>query len=245
MNKILLLAIIIFTLSACAHVKTKPTPINKKIEVASEFASIASACKDPKGKYQPVSTILSKGTYNAKEQPYKPMNGFIEQDFNHDKKLDFLFLERLDSDIRLITCFSKKNRYQRNITPFKVHETVGVDFQTISESISVNGSTLVLTVNRHEHNWGSDSEISHYTYHSDYKDFVLEQLETISSSGDGYRSDTEDFYDVKNKRFKRSSVCGGMEEGCKPYKEAGTLMLPKVRSTLLKPKKAYTRLIAD
>ena len=236
-------------LLGCGGVKNKPSQgFNIISKAPLVLAEIPDICKDPKGKYKPVQHILSKGSYNSKPRAYQPISdpkGFIVTDFNHDKRFDLLFIERSGLDIRLIMCVSHHDSHLREVTPFKVHETIKPDFQTISELIQFIAGKLVLIVNKHEHNWGSDSETNRYSYNNNAQDFVLVQREVYSSSGDGLRSDTEEFYDLVSNRYKRSSVCGGMEEGCKSRKSSGRIIPNRTRSTLLKPEKVYSRLIPD
>jgi len=250
MNKEILIicTLCIFQLG-CGGIKNKPSQSSNAILKAPlVLADIPTVCKDPKGKYKSVQRILSKGSYNSKPRAYQPIRdskGFIVTDFNNDKIFDLLFLERLGADIRLISCVSRAGRHIRKITPFKVHETINPDFQTISEFIQYKAGKLVLVINKHEHNWGSDSKTNRYSYNNNAQDFVLVQQEVFSSSGDGLRSDTEEFYDLEKNRYKRSSVCGGMEEGCKSQKSSGRIVPHKPRSTLLKPTKVYSRLVPD
>jgi len=214
----------------------------------NSISSIPTACKDPRKSFKPVTQILSKGSYNSKPKSYAPITdpkGFIAEDFNNDKITDYLFIERVKKDIQMILCISDKNRLSRKVTPFKVHETIEPDFQSISESIQFSGKVLTLSINKHEHNWGSDSEISTYSYANAYKDFILDTKEVTSTSGDGLRSDTFEFYDLKNRRYKIMNTCGGLEEGCKPFNRSGRLIPAKKQATLLKPSKIYHKLVAD
>ncbi len=228
----------LISLSGCAGVSTK--------EVPTKIADIPSQCKDSSNNFKPIKKILSKGAYNAKAKIYQPITdpkGFISVDFNQDGKADFHFIERFKSEIRLISCMSNHKHYKRRITPFKVHETIEPDFQTISEMIQVQGEALILSINKHEHNWGSDSEISNYVYSKNHREFLLKQREIISQSGDGMRGDTFEFYDLDNQQYKKTSSCGSLEEGCKPYSKSGLLKLPKKRATLMNSKKIYSRLL--
>ena len=250
MSKKILIAVTLCMFQlGCGGVKNKPSQSSITVlKAPSVLADIPAICKDPKGKYKPVKSILSKGSYNSKPSTYQPIQdpkGFIVTDVNHDKIFDLIFLERSGVDIRLISCVSRAGRHIRRITPFKVHESVNVDFQTISEVIQFKAGKLVLIVNKHEHNWGSDSETNRYSYSNSAQGFVLVQQETFSSSGDGLRSDTEEFYDLVRNRYKRSNVCGGMEEGCQSQKSSGRIVPYKPRSTLLKPTKVYSRLVPD
>jgi len=242
--------LILFSLSAylwgCGGI-TKQTNSGVSSDLNS-IKSIPSACKDLRGSFKPVTHILSKGSYNSEAKSYSPIidpKGFIAEDFNNDKITDYIFIERAKKDIQLILCASDKNRLSRKITPFKVHETIELDFQTISESIQFTDNVLILSINKHEHNWGSDSEISTYTYNNNYKDFVLETQETTSTSGDGLHSDTFEFYDLKNRRYKIMNTCGSLEEACKPFNRSGRLIPAKKQATLLKPSKIYHKLVAD
>ncbi len=248
-KKILIAGILCMFQFGCGGIKSThfqgPNMISKAPLV---LADIPAICKDPKGNYKPIQRILSKGSYNLKPKPYQPIKdpkGFIVEDFNHDKRFDLLFIERAGSNIRLITCVSRRDGYLREVTPFKIHETITPDFQTISEVIQYKAGKLVLIVNKHEHNWGSDSETKRYSYNNKAQDFVLVQQETFSNSGDGLRSDTEAFYDLEKNRYKRTSVCGGMEEGCKSQKSSGRIVPHQPGSTLFKPTKIYSRLAPD
>ncbi len=214
----------------------------------NSIKSIPSACKDSRGNFKPATHILSKGSYNLEPKSYAPIadsKGFIAEDFNADKMTDYIFIERAKKKIQMIICTSNKNRLSRKITPFKVHETIEPGFQTISESIKYSGKKLVLSVFKHEHNWGSDSEISSYTYSNADKDFILETQETTSTSGDGMRSDTFEFYDLKNRLYKITNTCGSLEEDCKPFNHSGNIVPARKQSTLLKPSKIYDKLIVN
>ena len=236
-------------LLGCGGIKTKSSQGPKHLlKAPTTLADIPTFCKDPSGKFKPIKHILSKGGYNQKPKPYQPISdpkGFIVSDFNYDKIFDLVFIERFQSNIRMITCVSENKRNTRRVTPFIIHETIKPDFQTISESIQIASGKLVLIINKHEHNWGSDTENNFYTYSNQAHDFVLNQRETFSSSGDGMRSDTVEFYNLVNNRYKRSNVCGSMEEGCTSRKTSGRIIPNSVRSTLLKPTKIYSRLVAD
>ncbi len=232
-----------FLVSACGGITKKTQFPTKPI---TQLSDIPSACQDSKKKYLPVKSILSKSAYNAKAKKYQPIvdpKGFLSIDFNKDGYPDFHFLERSGKDIRLISCLSSVKRYQRRITPFVVHETIKPDFQTISESIMTSGNSLVLTISRHEHNWGSDTEISAYGYNKTKNEFLLTSREITSNSGDGMRSDTFEFYDLKNNRYKSTGKCGALEEGCRPYTKSGRIAPLKKPATLLRNKKIYTRLL--
>lgn len=242
----LILILISAYLWGCGSIKQK-THTGVSFDLNS-INSIPSVCRDPRGNFKPVTHILSKGSYNSEPKSYSPIvdpKGFIAEDFNDDKITDYIFIERVKKNIQMIICTSDKNRLSRKITPFKVHETIEPDFQTISESIQFTGSVLILSINKHEHNWGSDSEISAYTYNSAYKDFILETQETTSASGDGLRSDTFEFYDLNNQRYNIMNTCGSLEEGCKPFNRSGRIIPAKKQSTLLKPSKIYRKLLTD
>jgi hypothetical protein len=231
-----ILILILLALSSCGGVKTKAITV-----APAALDGIPQSCKDQQKQYQPISTILSKSTYNAKAQNYRPIrsvNGFITSDFDGNGNIDLIFIERHKSDIRLISCINSK----RKVTSFKVHETIKPDFQTISESIRLDGNSLVLSIDQHEHNWGGDSETSHYRYLKGK--FILEKREIISHSGDGMRSDTYEFYDFVKKHFKSSSTCGSLEEGCKARSLKGTIVLSSIPATLSNQSKGYTRLVA-
>jgi hypothetical protein len=210
--------------------------------------NIPSICRDPSRNFKPVTHILSRGSYNSKASSYSPIvntKGFISEDFNNDKVIDYIFIERTNKHIQMVSCVSDKNKLNRKITPFRIHETIEPDFQTISESIQLSGKGLILIINKHEHNWGSDGEINFYTYSKAHKDFILETQERTSSSGDGLRSDTFEFHDLKNRRYEIINTCGKLEEDCKPFSRSGRIIPAKKSSTLLKPSKLYRELKAD
>lgn len=211
-------------------------------------SNIPSVCKDSTNKFLPIRSILLRSSYNQKAQDYQPIDdpkGFIVADINQDQMLDFLFIERSGSNIRLISCLSKNNNNVRRVTPFKVHEMIELDFQTIFESIQFKAGKLQLFINKHEHNWGSDTETRHYSYNKKNHDFILDRQEVISSSGDGLRSDTYEFFDFVGKRYKKTSTCGYLEEVCQSWKQSGRIILPQSPATLFKANKLYARLIPD
>ena len=235
-------------LSACGGIQSKGSNKAEVIKKPSLLSDIPASCKDPQNRFKPTRKILSKSAYNAKAQSYQPISatkGFLTQDFNGDGKADYHFIERSGSHIRLISCLSNKNKHSRRVTPFKIHETTAPDFQTISETNSVVNNTLVLSINKHEHNWGSDSETSHYRYQKEQNNFMLVQREITSSSGDGMRSDTYEYYDLEKKRYRKSGVCGSSEEACKPYKENGRIIALDNLLTLFQSEKIYARLVPD
>ncbi len=245
-SKVTILILLSIYLWGCEGIK-KQTPA----DVSPNFKSIMnipSVCKDPSGGFKPVTHILSRGSYHSKAIPYSVvvnLKGFFAEDFNHDKVIDFIFIERTKKRIQMVTCVSDKNRLIRKVTPFKIHETIQPDFQTISESIQYQAGALILTIEKNEHNWGSDRELNFYSYNKAFKDFILEAQERTSFSGDGLRSNTFEFYDIKNRRYEIMNTCGSLEEGCKPFNRSGRIILAKKPSTLLKPSKIYHKLIAD
>ncbi len=241
-TKTIILIFLSIYLWGCGGLK-KQTQVGASTNIKS-IKNIPSICRDSSGSFKPVTHILSKGSYNSKATSYPPIvspNGFIAEDFNHDKVTDFIFIERTKKRIQMVTCVSDKNKLMRKVTPFKIHETIKPDFQTISESIQYSGVVLILTIDKHEHNWGSDREINSYTYSNIHKDFILEAQERTSNSGDGLRSDTFEFYDLKNRRYEIINTCGKLEEGCKPFNRRGKIIFAKKPSTLLKPSKIYQK----
>jgi hypothetical protein len=245
-NKIIILTFLSAYLWGCGGIK-KQTQVgvsssNKAIK------NIPSICRDLNRNFKPVTHILSRGSYNSKASSYSPIvnsKGFIAEDINNDKVIDYIFIERTKKHIQMVSCVSDKKKLNRKVTPFKIHETIEPDFQTISEFIQFSGEVLILTIDKHEHNWGSDREINSYTYSNLHKDFILEAQERTSSSGDGLRSDTFEFYDLKNRRYEIINTCGRLEEGCKSFNKSGKIIPAQKPSTLLKPSKIYSKLKAD
>ena len=257
------LAIVLNLLLACS------SPVKDSSKVSAEKPSksndtqidfptlpIPHSCLDASYVYQPVKNIHSRTSYldlAADYQPIQQPNGFIQHDFTHDGKLDYLFIEREkkplnSSKIRLVVCESSRKGYQRRLPHFPIYESESHDFQANSQIIEMtkNGE-LILTDNRHEHNWGSDSIRRVYRYNTALADFELASQEVTSSSGDGLRSDTYDIFFFSTNRYIRRSTCGGLEEGCKPQNSIGRIIPLKKKPTLYQAnnRKPYKALIPD
>ena len=241
MNKIVLFLVSFILLGCGLSTKTKvPVSIKNKL-------GIPQSCIDSTDDFKPIKTITTRLGYNEKAHPYQPIQspkGFIEHDFNGDGKRDYVFIERSSKSdkSRLATCIDGTRR----TTHFIIHEEKQADFQTIYEIVRLYQGKLQLSINRHEHNWGSDSETSLYRYDKNHNDFMLLERLIYSSSGDGLRSDTEEHYKLGNKRFRLSSRCGSLEQGCRPRKQKGRIILSSTPITLFKQGgKLYKRLIPD
>ena len=223
-----------------------PTTVRTTTGITNKLG-IPASCLDSSGRYEPVKTITTRLSYNEKAHSYQPVNnqkGWIEHDFNNDGKKDYVFLERAKktNKLRLATCIDNIHK----ATTFIIHEEKAADFQTIYEIIRLYQDKLQLITNRHEHNWGSDSEISLYRYDKRIKDFVLIERLIESTSGDGLRSDTEEHYNLINKRYRRSNQCGSLEEACQSQLQKGRIILSHSLNTLFKPGgKSYQLLIPD
>ncbi len=208
---------------------------------------IPTHCLDPSGQFKPVKTIITRLNYNEKAHVYQPIQnkkGLISQDFNNNGKMDYLFVERSKATqkLRLASCID----HVYKATRFIIHEEKQPDFQSIHEAIRLYQGKLQLSINKHEHNWGSDNETSLYRYDKQRKDFVLIERLLVSSSGDGLRSDTEEHYNLLNKRYRRSSQCGSLEEACRSKTQKGRIVLSRTPIRLFKSGgKLYQRLIPD
>ena len=211
---------------------------------------LPSACLDKTGQFTPIKSIKTKTSYLQKPSDYSPVkaiNGIIKSDFNNDKVIDYVFLEKVirtnkHSQARLVLCISSGQAYQRKLPPFPVHINTEPDFQSIHERIEWNNNQLILSTFKHEHNWGSDDEINHYHYSIKDKGFILDRRELVSSSGDGLRSDTHVIYDLKTLHYQSKLHCGRLEEACRPYQHKGEIVYPKIKSSLFNPRKIYTTL---
>lgn len=241
-NRISLFIMVMF-ISGCSHSVVKQS--------SYKFTSLPNACIDQTKLYQPVSYLNTVTSLNAKTESYSPVSapkGIIKQDLNTDKHNDYIFIESLRENhhvkARLVLCMSSANNYSRTLPKFPIHVNTKPDFQSIVERIEWKNKQLVLSIFKSEHNWGSDDDIKHYRYDKKHQDFILISQELVSSSGDGLRSDTTDFYNFDKRSFQSTNNCGSLEEGCKNTKTRGKLILPQQRASLLKPMtKPYLRKI--
>ena len=61
---------------------------------------VHSSCIDSSGQYDVVKGLIGSRQYNSKREFYSPVrgqNGVIKHDFNRDKAIDYVFLERKPS----------------------------------------------------------------------------------------------------------------------------------------------------
>ncbi len=228
------LFIMVMFISSCSH-----SEVNKS---SYKFKPLPNACIDQSKLYQPVSHLNTISSLNAKTESYRPVStpkGIIAQDFNTDQRNDYIFIESLTKKkpvkARLVVCMSNKNNYIRKLPKFPIHVNTKPDFQNIVERIEWKNKMLILSTFKSEHNWGSDADIKHYRYEKKHQDFILVSQELISSSGDGLRSDTADFYNFDQRSYKTTNNYGNLEEGCKNTKTNGKLILPKPRASLFAP----------
>ncbi len=207
------------------------------------------SCIDQTRSYMPTSHLTTITSLNAKAKTYSPVKapkGIIEQDFNIDKQKDYIFIESLPAKhqvkARLVICISSTNNYFRKLPDFPIHVNTKPDFQSIVERIEWKNKKLLLSTFKSEHNWGSDDEIKKYRYDKKRQDFILTSQELVSSSGDGLRSDTTEFYNFDKRSYKSTNNCGNLEEGCKNTKTNGRIILPQQRASLFKTvSKPYLR----
>lgn len=244
MIKLILILTTLTFLTACNRPIAKPISNKKR----KPEINVPSACIDQTGRFNPVKSITTRLGYNEKAKKYQPIShaqGFISTDINHDRINDYLFIERNSGLIKLVSCMSQGKQYQRKQTPFIIHEDRNADFQTIFELIIFKKGLLLLSVNKHEHNWGSDGDIKTYRFSPKHNDFILIKQAVFSSSGDGTRSDTEAVYNLDSRRYQQKQNCGFAEEGCTSRHKTGRIILPKNRATLYNAGKVYDKLIAD
>lgn len=236
--------LLLISLYGCSH-PVSSTSENSQI--------IPRACQDQTGKFHRVQTIQSRTSYLEKAYPYSPIKhkkGLIKTDFNHDGKMDYIFIEKekltkATPKFRLLICESQGRRYQRKYPPFSIYESDLPDFQATAQSIQMKQGDLILGTLHHEHNWGSDEETSTYQYNKNLGDFILVKRESVSSSGDGLRSDTYALFDLKTHRYQKQSNCGALEEECKSSKSSGRIVLPKRKANLMKRGKIYRKLLPE
>lgn len=222
----------------CSHNKDKQNDYKHTV--------LPKTCLDPSRHYYPVNQLTTITSLNSKPKNYTPINAaknIIRHDFNNDKFTDYIFIELMkkapQDKARFVICTSSRKNHIRRLPNFSIHINTKPDFQNIYERIEWKNNQLILSTFKSEHNWGSDDEIAHYRYDTKRNDFILVSHELVSSSGDGLRSDTYEFYDYDNQRYKQENTCGNLEEGCQNSKSNGGLLIPKRRSSLFLPNKPY------
>jgi hypothetical protein len=237
-----LLIISTFFLFSCSHIKDKKNSYKHTV--------LPTTCLDQLRHYYPVEQLTTITSLNSKPKKYSPINAaknIIKNDFNNDKFMDYIFIELIkkapQDKARLVICTSSENNHMRRLPNYPIHINTKPDFQSIYERIEWKNNQLILSTFKSEHNWGSDDEIAHYRYDTKRSDFILVSHELVSSSGDGLRSDTYEFYDYDHQRYKSKNTCGNLEEGCQSSKSNGGLVIPKQRSSLFLPSKPYLRKI--
>lgn len=221
----IIICLVCFSLLSCTAKN------NKQFIKASKFG-VVRACLDPSKHYLKISSIKSRTSYLEKAYNYHPIEHpqyFIPWDFSKDGYLDYIFIEKQQaqyvakgsvSKIRLVICKSQIKRrnslsYTRFYPKFSIYESSFPNFQVESHSIKKVKNTLILRRNYYEHNWGSDSTVNIYEFDKKVNGFKLLEQEIISSSGDGYRSDSQDNYDYKNGTLTKDLNCGLYTGPCK------------------------------
>ena len=209
--------------------------------------SVVQACLDSTKQYHQVSTIKSRTSYLEKAYDYQPITakkGFVAWDFNEDKKLDYIFIEKQQKQtfkknqtiakVRLVICASQGSQnsaqYKRILPNFTLYESILPDFQAEAHKIRVHKSDLIISRSYHEHNWGSDQVLNFYQYDIKHSDFKLVNQEILSNSGDGYRNDTQETYDYQNRRYTKKQTCGQFVGPCQSGVKKGSF---KVKSIYL------------
>jgi hypothetical protein len=151
-------------LNACFQQKSDPANTENQ-------PAIPATCKEASNTYAPVKNIYHDYRYEkGLKQPVH--NGLIAHDFNHDKKPDFLFLERTEERARIAACFSGKNAYKRQLTDVDFY-VQGYGLEGEQYDLSQKGDELVLDTQFFGHNMGSCYRTTHYHYQAEKQRFVI------------------------------------------------------------------------
>lgn len=200
--------------------------------IANNLAPIPAQCIDRKQQYKPIKRIKSRNHYHNKSETYQPIadpKGYIQADLNYDSVQDYVFIEQNQKQARLAFCTSqaKSKKLKRKATRFKIYSEPNPTTEISSQRIEYKRGKLLTTDQYQEHNWGTDSVQGTYTYTPKLDDLALTHFVKTSTSGDGYRSNRFEEYDLVGRRYKISTVCGEFENGCQNQHKKGQLAVKR------------------
>ena len=193
--------------------------------------ALPGACRWNRESYKPVRYIFTRFAYNQPPSATTVIpGGLIQWDFNKDRKNDYIFVERSPAHkFRSIMCVSSPTGWKRQQLS-TVTEDVTSHFSSEGDFIYFAKGKLSMGRSHHEHNWGSDSSTSVYSYSMKHKALLLESVVSESSSGDGMREDTKSVWDYVKGEIRNTVRCGGgmasMGIPCTPKDNVVTKMKP-------------------
>lgn len=200
--------------------------------IANNLAPVPAQCIDRQQNYKPVKRINSRSHYYNNSTSYQPIidpKGYIEADLNHDSVQDYVFIEQNQKQTRLAFCTSQRltKQFKRKATRFKIYSEPKPTTEISSQRIEYKQGKLLTTDQYQEHNWGTDSVQGTYTYTPQLDDLALTHFVKTSSSGDGYRSNRFEEYDLVGRRYNISTTCGEFEIGCRNQRKQGRLAVSR------------------
>lgn len=173
---------------------------------------LPGACRWNRERYKPVRYIYTRNAYNQPPEPTTPIpGGLISWDFNQDRKMDYIFVERSPAHtFRSILCTSSPAGWKRQQLS-TITEDVSSHFSTEGKFLYFNKGKLSMGRSHHEHNWGSDSSTWTYAYSMKHKALLLEKFVQESMSGDGMRENTKSVTDYVKGEIHEVVDCGALE----------------------------------
>ena len=190
---------------------------------------LPGACRWNRENYKPVRYIYTRNAYNQPPTPTAPVpGGLISWDFNKDRKMDYIFIERSPAHtFRSILCTSSSAGWKRQQLS-TITEDIGAHFSAEGQSLYFNNGKFSMSTSHHEHNWGSDSSTWTYAYSMQHKALLLETFVSESTSGDGMRENTKSTTDYVKGEIRETVSCSSilLEMGCKPKDNVVTKMKP-------------------
>ncbi|CAA6811955.1 MAG: Unknown protein [uncultured Thiotrichaceae bacterium] len=196
--------------------------------IANNQPPIPAQCIDRQQNYTPIRRINSRNHYQNGSTTYQPIidpKGYIQADLNYDRINDYVFIEQKQKQTRLAFCTSqpRTGQLKRKATRFKIYSEANPTTEISSQRIEYKKGKLLITDQYQEHNWGTDSIQGTYTFVPSLDDLTLTHFAKTSTSGDGYRSNRFEEYDLKRGRYHISATCGQFETGCQNQQTQGQL----------------------
>ncbi|MEZ5537413.1 MAG: hypothetical protein R3F02_17555 [Thiolinea sp.] len=193
---------------------------------------VPGACRyNPQG-YQPVRYYFTRSAYNADPEVLTAVpGGLITTDFNKDHKNDYIFLERSPAHkFRIILCMSQNNSWKR-LPLFDVTEDTSDYYAISGKYVSLNDDgKLQIDDGYNEHNLGSRSLISEYSYSPQAEEFLLDTYTESFSTGDGTQANYSTVKDYVKGEIRETVDCSSLMEdfrqGCVQKDNVITPMKP-------------------
>lgn len=189
---------------------------------------LPGACRYNREQYKAVRYIFTRSTYNTPPHSVAPIpGGLITYDFNKDRKNDYVFVERNPKlKFRTIMCMSSPSGWKRQPL-WAITADVDNHFSANLTNYSFSNGKLSYSDGYHEHNTGSYSTTSTYSYSIKEKSFLLDTVVSENYSGDGMVENVKTVRDYVKGEIRETVDCGALHTygiPCKPKNNEITKM---------------------